>query len=205
MFRTNITPYRWRGVRLDTPPMESGNTMTVANGGPGTPCPADDAGTPTCPTGYGASAEDGAGFDELNVSGHTNIGHFNKTPFRQFNTSAFSVPAMRVRGDSGLGTVRGPGQNNLDLSLAKTFPIREEPPLRVSSRRVQRPQPYSMDRYEYCLSEFEPRVPVWNGEFCSRSTYRTDCRKVRLLTAVYRSATGATCISRNRMPLPLRS
>ncbi len=30
---------------------------------------------------------------------------------------------MNVRGNSGLGTVRGPGQNNLDISLAKTFPI----------------------------------------------------------------------------------
>jgi hypothetical protein len=28
-----------------------------------------------------------------------------------------------VRGNSGLGTVRGPGQNNLDLSLSKTFQI----------------------------------------------------------------------------------
>jgi hypothetical protein len=32
---------------------------------------------------------------------------------------------MNVRGNSGLGTIRGPGQNRADLSLAKTFPIRE--------------------------------------------------------------------------------
>jgi hypothetical protein len=37
----------------------------------------------------------------------------------------FSMPPNGVRGNSGPGTVRGPGQNNLDLSLAKTFRIHE--------------------------------------------------------------------------------
>jgi hypothetical protein len=78
-----------------------------------------------CPNGYGSSAQDGAGFDELNVSGNPNIAHGQKTFLRQFDTSRFSVPAMNVRGNSGLGTVRGPGQNNVDLSIAKTFPIYE--------------------------------------------------------------------------------
>ena len=32
---------------------------------------------------------------------------------------------MNVRGNSGFGTVRGPGQNRVDLSLAKTFPLYE--------------------------------------------------------------------------------
>lgn len=114
----------WRISGIGT--MESGDALTVTNGGPGTPCPATDAGTSICPTGYGSSAQDGAGFDELNLSGNPNdVGHFNKTAFRQFDTSRFSVPAMNVRGNSGLGTVRGPGQNNLDLSLAKTFPLFE--------------------------------------------------------------------------------
>jgi hypothetical protein len=111
----------WRISGIGT--MESGDALTVENGGPNTPCPVADAGTSRCPTGYGSSAQDGAGFDELNVSGNPNIGHFQKTLFRQFDTSKFSVPAMNVRGNSGLGTVRGPGQNNLDLSLAKTFNI----------------------------------------------------------------------------------
>jgi hypothetical protein len=47
------------------------------------------------------------------------------TYFNEFNTQKFSLPPNGVRGNSGLGTVRGPGQNNLDLSLAKTFPIHE--------------------------------------------------------------------------------
>jgi hypothetical protein len=112
----------WRLSGIGT--MESGDALTVTNGGPGTPCPTSDAGTTICPTGYGSSAQDGAGFDELNVSGNPNgIGHFSKSIYKQFDTSKFSVPAMNVRGNSGLGTVRGPGQNNVDLSLAKTFPI----------------------------------------------------------------------------------
>ncbi len=117
--RLPLTGWRLSGIVT----MESGDSLTVTNGGPGTPCPATDAGTSTCPTGYGSSAQDGAGFDELNVTGNPNIGHFKKTALQQFNTSVFSVPAMNVRGNSGFGTVRGPGQNNVDLSLAKTFPV----------------------------------------------------------------------------------
>ncbi len=63
--------------------------------------------------------------DELFVSGDPNISHGTKTFSRQFDTSKFTIPAQNVRGNSGLGTIRGPGQNNLDLSLAKTFPIYE--------------------------------------------------------------------------------
>jgi hypothetical protein len=105
--------------------LESGEALTVTNGGPGTPCPATDAGTSTCPTGFGSSAQDGAGFGELLVSGNPNLGHWDKAFSRQFDTSKFSVPAMNVRGNSGFGTVRGPGQNRVDLSLAKTFALYE--------------------------------------------------------------------------------
>ncbi len=113
----------WRISAIGT--LESGDTFTVTNGGPGAPCPVSDAGTTICPTGYGSSAQDGAGFDELNVSGNANLSHGKKTFYQQFDTSKFSVPAMNVRGNSGLGSVRGPGQDNLDLSIAKTFPLYE--------------------------------------------------------------------------------
>lgn len=113
------------GWRLSgTMTLESGDALTVVNGGPGTPCPASDPAT-MCPTGFGSSAQDGAGFDELRVSGNPNISHGDKSFYRQFNTSVFSVPAENVRGNSGLGTVRGPGQNRADLSLAKTFTLYE--------------------------------------------------------------------------------
>jgi hypothetical protein len=121
--RLPLTGWRISGIGT----MESGDALTVMNGGPAVPCPTTDAGTGTCPTGYGSSAQDGAGFDELFVSGNPNdVGHFSKTPYRQFDTSKFSVPSMNVRGNSGLGTVRGPGQNNVDLSIAKTFPLGEK-------------------------------------------------------------------------------
>jgi hypothetical protein len=114
----------WRLSGIGT--MESGDALTVMNGGTGNPCDVSIAGTSVCPTGYGSSANDGAGFDEVNVSGNPNtVGHFSKTPYRQFDTSKFSVPPENVRGNSGLGTIRGPGQNNVDLSLAKTFPVYE--------------------------------------------------------------------------------
>lgn len=69
------------------------------------------------------SAADYAGLDETNLSANPNLGHSQKTLFQQFNIANFSVPQEGVRGNSGLGTVRGPGQENVDLSLAKTFPI----------------------------------------------------------------------------------
>jgi hypothetical protein len=121
LVRQPLTGWRLSGILT----MESGDALTVTNGGPGTPCPATDAGTSICPSGYGSSPQDGAGFPELNVSGNPNIGHGQKTFSRQFDTSKFSVPAMNVRGNSGLGSVRGPGQNRVDLSIAKTFALYE--------------------------------------------------------------------------------
>jgi len=115
-----LTGWRLSGIMT----LESGDALTVTNGGPGTPCPADTS-AGICPSGYGSSAQDGAGFDELNISGNPNIGHSSKTFLQQFDTSKFSVPQMNVRGNSGLGTVRGPGQERVDLSVAKTFALPE--------------------------------------------------------------------------------
>jgi hypothetical protein len=42
-----------------------------------------------------------------------------------FNTAAFRQPKAGVFGSEGVGVVRGPGLRNLDLSLQKSFPIRE--------------------------------------------------------------------------------
>jgi hypothetical protein len=40
-----LTGWRLAGILT----LESGEALTVTNGGPGTPCPASDAGTATCP------------------------------------------------------------------------------------------------------------------------------------------------------------
>jgi hypothetical protein len=109
---------RWQLAGIFT--LESGDADTVYNGGPGN-CLTNPDGSQTC----GTSAQDGAGFDELFVSGNPNLSHGQKSFNRQFDTSKFSIPPMNVRGNSGLGTIRGPGQDNLDLSLAKTFPVFE--------------------------------------------------------------------------------
>jgi hypothetical protein len=104
---------KWQLAGIFT--LESGDAETIYNGGPGL-CDGTICGT---------SPQDGAGFSELIASGNANLSHGQKTFDRQFDTSKFSIPAMNVRGNSGLGTIRGPGQDNLDLSLAKTFPIFE--------------------------------------------------------------------------------
>jgi hypothetical protein len=96
-----LTGWRLSGILT----LESGDMLTVQN--------------------WDTSADDYAGPDQLNVKGNPNLSHGNKTFLNQFNTAAFSSPAEGTRGNSGLGTIHGPGQNNVDLSLSKTFKIWE--------------------------------------------------------------------------------
>jgi hypothetical protein len=49
-----------------------------------------------------------------------------KTVAQWFNTSAFSAPAAGYFGNAGTGSIRGPGLINFDLTLQKTFRIREK-------------------------------------------------------------------------------
>jgi hypothetical protein len=57
--------------------------------------------------------------DMPNVAGDPNKGP--KTTLEYFDTSAFSDPGQDVKGNARPGIVRGPGINNLDLSLGKAF------------------------------------------------------------------------------------
>ena len=59
--------------------------------------------------------------DMPNVVGDPNDGA--KTTLEWFNTAAFADPGQDVKGNARPGIVRGPGVNNLDLSLGKTFAI----------------------------------------------------------------------------------
>jgi hypothetical protein len=93
----------WRITGTGT--LESGDALTIVNNM--------------------TSALDHAGFDEMFASGNSNLSHGQRSFTRQFDTSKFTLPPENVRGNSGLGTVRGPGQDNLDLSLAKTFALYE--------------------------------------------------------------------------------
>jgi hypothetical protein len=71
------------------------------------------------------TASDYAGPDQLVVSHDPNLSHGKKDFLHQFDATAFTAPPNGVRGNSGLGTIQGPGQNNVDLSLAKTYKFHE--------------------------------------------------------------------------------
>jgi hypothetical protein len=49
----------------------------------------------------------------------------NKTPSNYLNAAAFALPAFGTFGNSGAGSVRGPGTWQFDLSVSRTFQIRE--------------------------------------------------------------------------------
>jgi hypothetical protein len=49
----------------------------------------------------------------------------NPTPNEYFNTAAFSMPAFGSFGDVARDTIRGPGKNKGDTTLARNFKIRE--------------------------------------------------------------------------------
>lgn len=49
-----------------------------------------------------------------------------KTVAEWFNTAAFAAPAAGYFGNAGTGSIRGPGLINFDLTLQKTFRIREK-------------------------------------------------------------------------------
>jgi hypothetical protein len=49
----------------------------------------------------------------------------DRTPGNFFNSAAFAQPAFGTFGNSGMGNVKGPGLWQFDLSLTKTFQVRE--------------------------------------------------------------------------------
>jgi len=64
--------------------------------------------------------------DRPNVSGNPNLSRSERNMIRYFNTGVFSAPPQDVKGNAGEGIVRGPGVNNWDMSLTKTFRITEK-------------------------------------------------------------------------------
>jgi hypothetical protein len=47
----------------------------------------------------------------------------NPTPNRWFDATAYSVPSLGTQGNAGRNTVRGPGTQQVNLSISKRFPI----------------------------------------------------------------------------------
>lgn len=88
---------------------ESGDALTVYNG-------------------EGNQANDYApynGLGNLDMLFNPNFPHSKRTFGEYFNTSAFVVPPTNVQGTASPGVVRGPGQNNWDISFGKNIAVRE--------------------------------------------------------------------------------
>ena len=64
------------------------------------------------------------GSDRPNVTGNPNLEE--PTISKWFDTAAFSKPATGSFGNSGKGTVLGPGAWNMDLALSRSFPISDQ-------------------------------------------------------------------------------
>jgi hypothetical protein len=97
----------WRVSAIVT--LESGDALTVYNGA-------------------GNQANDFAPFNglgNLNMLRNPNFSHSNRTFEEYFDTSAFVVPPDNVQGTAAPGVVRGPGQNNWDISFGKNIAIHE--------------------------------------------------------------------------------
>jgi hypothetical protein len=89
--------------------LESGDALTVYNGA-------------------GNQANDFAaynGLGNLDMIHNPNLPHSKRTFAEYFDTSAFVVPANNVQGTASPGVVRGPGQNNWDISFGKNISVRE--------------------------------------------------------------------------------
>ena len=89
--------------------LESGDALTVFNGN-------------------GNQANDYApynGLGNLNMLHNPNFAHSKRTFAEYFDTSAFVVPPANVQGTASPGVVRGPGQNNWDISFGKNITFYE--------------------------------------------------------------------------------
>ncbi len=83
------------------------------------------------PTGVGFSTVDsvdatgGGDGQRIIVTGKAPLASSEKTFDRYFNTSVFARPPAGTLGNAPKDVFRGPGINNWDISIFKTFPIRE--------------------------------------------------------------------------------
>jgi len=62
----------------------------------------------------------------VNLSCNPNLGHFDKTSARFFNTSCVAMPLKGDIGNAPKDAVRGPGRSNLDMVLFRNFNFTEK-------------------------------------------------------------------------------
>jgi len=89
--------------------LESGDALTVYNGA-------------------GNQANDYApynGLGNLDMVQNPNFPHSQRSFAEYFNTNAFVTPPNNVQGTASPGVVRGPGQNNWDISFGKNITFHE--------------------------------------------------------------------------------
>jgi hypothetical protein len=87
------------------------------------------SGTPggiTLTTTDGADLTGGGDGQRVNITGDPRLSHGERGVARVFNTTVFARPGTLDPGNAPRDVYRGPGINNWDLTLAKTFPITSE-------------------------------------------------------------------------------
>jgi hypothetical protein len=122
------------GTPLTITDTRGGTVFTGGSGGPLSPAQLCSGAT------YASIATSGSVQQRLGLTPGTN-GFFNPSAFCTIPTAFSVLPAGSVAaadtstayGTSGQGIILGPGQNNWDMSLTKTIPIRESQTLQFRS------------------------------------------------------------------------
>ncbi len=84
------------------------------------------------PSGVGFSTTDGTDMtgggdgQRININGNPNLPYGERIWTKMFDTSVFSRPAKNDPGNAPVTVVRGPGRNNWDMTVFKTFPVMGE-------------------------------------------------------------------------------
>lgn len=79
--------------------------------------------TPSFTTTYTSDLTGSSEGARIDVIGKGPLAKSEKTFARNFNTSAFALPAVRSFGNAGPNILVGPGNNNWDFSLRKQIPL----------------------------------------------------------------------------------
>ena len=98
----------------------------------------------------------------------------DKTPSRYLNPAAFALPAFGTLGNSGAGSVLGPGTWQFDLAVSRTFQVREAQKLDFRAEAFNVTNGFRMDEpvknlnsntFGQVLSAKDPRImqfaPKW--------------------------------------------
>jgi hypothetical protein len=108
--------YRIPGASRWTRNFELSSLITAESGQPFTPVLSyDNSNTGNSGGNFGE--------DRPNIVGNPSLA--NRSPQEWFNVSAFAIPAPYTWGSAGRNILRGPALATVDLSLRRTFPIRE--------------------------------------------------------------------------------